>query len=648
MPATRCSAARLVRDWAASGEAGIIGRTMPHHTVPVGALFVASVLAQSPPPWSTIAVPGGIAATAVASQGKIATLRAGAALHAYSAVTRQFQALPLTPSATVRLNNDCLLVLNPATWTAYSAWTGSASPLAVSAGAALVNPAGAVNDSLLLVIDGNQLHAFSAFTGTWLSRTVGPAWSAAVQRHVAVLADGIVLGGLDAYTGQWTDMAAGSSTGMTLSADGTAGFAVASGTVHAFSASHRTWRSASLPSGAASVRADDWGVYYTATRMLGYSAIRGTFATSDRGATMALGSEDTFGILSTAAGPVAFSAFTGSFSAPLATPGAAIATGTAVALLRDAAGAHAYSAVLGSTAIRANASLNQGAANVIAWVGDNTTGLPAFFSALTGRWYDSPASVLPVAPTLTTTSAAALTPTGCLAFVPRSGRFAPLVDSTILTYGNGNSAPLLAVGATDLYGFDARTETWFSTPRASSGPVQVNIWRTAALAIDGAMAFAFGTQAGTWSSQLLPGPVAGLRVNSESLRLHTANDYFAWSAMAEVAPYAQFPEFRRVQPATQPIPLRLVVPSGGFAVLAVGNPATAPVSLPTLGLFWLEPTNLATLLVPGRASGEPVPCSLSAPGPSLAGHEFGLQAALWSTGSNLWLSELAAVLPLGG
>jgi hypothetical protein len=278
-----------------------------------GVLLGAVATAQAPSPWAELHVPGGVAATALSSQGKVVAFRDAGVLHAWSAVTRTFTTAPITGSASLRLNNDCILVQDGPVWTAYAAYTGQFAPLPVGASATLVNVPGAVNDSLLAVADGGTLHVFSAFTGTWLARPISPSWTAAVQRHAVVLHDGSTLGGCDAYTLQWTDLANVPPV-TTLSADGTAGFAIGSGRVHAFSATRRTWSSTTLPPGAAFVRADDWGVFHAGNRALGWSAVRASFATLDDTLTSTLSTQDLFCLFDTAAGPRAFSAPTGEWS----------------------------------------------------------------------------------------------------------------------------------------------------------------------------------------------------------------------------------------------------------------------------------------------------------------------------------------------
>src|SRR5688572_12322110 len=168
--------------------------------------FAAAVaVAQAPSPWAELAVPGGVQTSQASSMGKLVTYRDGTTLHVYSAVTRRWHSSPIGAAATVVTTNDGLLVQDAGTWRAFSSYRGVFAMLPVGANATLRNAAGANNDSIFLVEDGTQLHAFSAFVGRWSTRTVAPGPATAVQRHVAVVADGTTLTAFDAATGNWHD-----------------------------------------------------------------------------------------------------------------------------------------------------------------------------------------------------------------------------------------------------------------------------------------------------------------------------------------------------------------------------------------------------------------------------------------------------------
>lgn len=611
----------------------------------IACLLAVTATSQNQAPWAVLNVPTGVVAAQATSQGKLVVYRDGGLTHVWSAVTRQWSSTAASSSATLRLNNDCLLLQDAGTWTAWSAYRGRFEPLPVGASATLLNATGAINDSVLLVADAGQLHAFSAFVGTWVSRPLATNYQAAVQRHVAVLTQGTVLSGLVATTGVWHDHTAAIAPTI-VSADGTAGFAFGAGTIHAFSASHGAWHDTGEPPGATFSRADDWGLWSAGQRLLGYSSLRNTFDHTDGPVLATVATQDVFVMVDAPRGLLAFSALTGSFSGPLAASGTTVSSSTAVALLNAAGGALGYSAVHNRTALRPNVGANAGAANVVAWASSATGGPPWFFSALTCQWYQGPATMLPGDPTLTTTSAASSTSTGCLAFEPRTGRFVPLLDPTVSLVGSPSSAPLLAIGTTALHAFDPRLGQWRSTPRLTPGIPNPQIWRTGAVVIDGTTAHGFGVQAGDWSSVALTGPVTSLRANSESVRVATPNDVFAWSALGEVGWFAQFPEFRRVQPVGSMPQLVARVPQNGVAILAFGRLAAAPLPLAGLGDLLLVPNTLATLPVAASPTGEPVVVTLpSVPTPARLGDELAVQAAVFSLGGNPYLTDVATLMP---
>jgi hypothetical protein len=600
--------------------------------------------AQAPSPWATVAIPGAASAPIV-NVGKVVGVHDGTALAAFSAVTRRWHTFPSPGGGPLLACNDLLLQQQQQQWTAFASYTGTFAPLPVGAGAMLCNAAGATNDSLLVVADAGQLHVFSAFTGAWVSRPVPAGHLVAVQRHVAVLVAGTTISAFDAWTGHWHDRVVASAPTV-VSADGAAGFAYGAGTVHAFSATRRAWTDAVEPSGATFARGDDWGIWLGPHGVLAYGATHGAFARGAQPATSVASTQDVFALLHGPAGVFAFSTLTNTVSAPIALPGATVSASGSAALLVDANGTRAYSAVHGRVAALANAGTQSGVANVVAWSDTASQGPLAFFSALTCQWHHAPPAVPPnAAVTLTTTSAACAVPGGLVAFSPRSGAFVPLADPGATPYGNPSSAPLLAIGPNALHGFDARLERWTSTAHVPVGPPSVQIWRTAAIVVDGTVALGFGAQAGSWSRTVLPGPVSSSRANSESARISTPNHVVAWSAIAEQAWFAQFPEFRRVQPAGSPMQLVVAVPAGGTALLGVGRLADAGLALGALGTLWLGPGGAAVTLLGSAPSGEPVRIAVAAPGTALLGVELVAQTAMVPAVGAPWLSDPARVMP---
>lgn len=606
----------------------------------------ASAGTQAPPAWAELSLPAGVSAANATSIGKLVVYRDGGALHAWSAFTREWRTLAIGAGATLRLTNDCLLVQDGPNWHGFAAGTGRFRALPVSNGAQLLNPVGRDNDTILLVLDGGQLHAFGSFCGTWVTRAVSAnvAWS--VQRHVAVLYDNGVLGGLDAYTGQWHDLAVANPP-LFLDTDGSAGLAVGAAEIHAFSAVHASWNSAPALPGATMTRDDDWALFWDGAQMLAYSGIQGRFEYAPLGAVAVPYHEDLFVIADTALGLVAWSAIRGSFSAPLGPGSSRVRPNVAVAVLVDGLQVTGYSAARNTSATIVLDSTTEEAASSAAYALQNGTALPWCFSGATGQWYAPPAGVLPGPPLLATTSALLPTASGALAFSARTGTFVPLAAAGATLAANGSSAVAAAWDQTALHAFDARTDRWRSLPRTGTGAPIVQLWRTSLFAIDGNVAAGFGSQRGEWATTVLPGPYVAGRANSESARVVLANHVFAHSALSELVSFAQFPDFRRVHPAGAIARFALPVGAGGFALFGAGSFAGSPLPLPPFGTLLLDAGSLVTSLVT-PAPGEdrallvlPVP-----PSAGLVGSTWAFQALAVPAGGQPWLSGAATLTVL--
>jgi len=615
---------------------------MPRFLVAAG--LAAAIAAQAPSPWATLTVPSGAIAAQCQSLGKIAIYRDGSTLHAWSAVTRAWSNHRVAPSASLSLHNDCLLALDNGNCLAYSAFTGRFATLAIGPTAVPHNAAGAQNDAILAVSDNGLLHIFAATEGHWRHRPVAANFQVTVQRQVLLLLQGALLSAMDAATAAWHDHAVAAAPTQ-CSADGSAAFAWGAGTVHAFSAMTGAWLDTNEPAAAAFARGDDWGAFCGSSRAVAFSAIRGAFAVCDAGGLLSVSLWDLYGLFDDGTTIRAFSALVGAWSAPLAPSGASISARGATALLFDAAGTLGYSAERNEIALLPGQAASSGVADLVAWARPAIGAAPQFFSAVTGRWIEGPPGL--TVPLLTTTAAAALTAAGVVAFSPRTGRFVALAEPGAQLAGNPSSAPLIAIGATSVHAFDARIDRWVSRPLAATGPVTPQIWRTTALLLNGGIALAYAAQTGAWSAQTLSGPLTSLRANSECLRLTTANEVLAGSALAGAGWFAQFPEFRRVQPADAPVTwFAAAPPGGGLIAPALGLPAAGPIALPGLGALLLAPDD--TLLLPPVTLAANATIVARLPMPSawpLLGAELGLQAVCLSTTNAPYLTELATLRP---
>lgn len=595
-------------------------------------------VAQQPAAWATKAIPGGVDPTRIDGRGKLTTYDAGTELHVFSAVHRRWQSLPKSPGAPLRIMNDCLLVMDGTTWTAFSSYAGRFEPLNVGASAQLVNPGSQKNDSILLVDDGAAAHAFSCFTGTWTTRALPPTTGLSVERHVALLADGANVSAFDGFTGTFHDHTL-PQPATALDCGGTAGLALAAGTVHAFSAHHRTWTSHARPSGALLARGDDWALFYDSNQMVGYSALEGRFATFPVGATNVLLQRDLFGIVDTTVGPIAFSAARTAFTPGVGPSTATIRGGNATAILSDAGQVTAYSAVTATAATLAAASTAEGVGDCIAFAVDTATRSPWCFSGLTGTWHQAPVDTVPGPPQATATSILLAATNGAYAFTARSATFVPLARPGLALIGNDQSSVAAAWDATQLHAFDARAGLWRSTPRTGTTAPLVQIWRTAMFLLDGSTLHGFGSQDGTWSALPLTQNYQFGRANSESSRVATANALHAHAAVPMTMAHAQFPEFRRPQPTGTSARFSVALPGGGVAVFAGGIFAGSTTTIPGLGALHLQ-NPLATVLGTATAPTERATFEFLVPNdPTLTGTQLGFQSLALPTQGPTYLTD---------
>ena len=538
--------------------------------------------AQGPSAWADLAPTAGVNAAAVRGQGKLVSYDAGETLHVFSSVTRRWHTVDKSPTATVTLFNDFVLVTDGARITALSCFDGRSAPLAASPAATLYNGANAKNDSIALVRDGAVLHAFSAFTGAWVSRPLGANVAASVRRHVAVVHSGGQLWGMSAFDGRWRDTSAQAVT--SLSADGTAAFAVGAG-LHAFSAHTRSWSRHAAIQNAAFARGDDWGLWRSTGDALAFSGLRGEFTELALAGALVAASSDLFCLLEAQGALHAYSAATGD-AVVIGPTTASIDVGLATALLHVQSGVIGYSALRQQAALLPVARLASGAGADVGFVTD-AGGQSFAWSSARGSWSPAPQATVGQAPLLTTTSLALQAAGDCFAFDTTGGQFVPLGGAVAGLAGNADSAPLLAYDGSALHAFDVAQARWTSTPRTGAGAPTFRVWRTSALVVDGDSAHGFGAQPARWSSFHLGPHSSSTYANSEVAYLVESQRLLACSMLAEIVPFQQFPHFRRVQPRGAEVALR-TAPLGNAAVLAGLGPRGVPTTLPNFGELHLD------------------------------------------------------------
>lgn len=620
-------------------------RTLPFLSLAAPLLTVAAVLpAQAPGSWVPLRLGAPYSLGAVSQLGKILAYREGGRQHVFSAFTRSWRSVAVSATATTRFANDWLLVEDGTSWHAFSAWRGVFETIMVGAGATYLNPANNRNDSLIVVRDGGDFVVFSAFTGRWTRRPVGPNARLATERHTLVVADGTTLLGMSAFDGGWVASTA-SAAPTALVADGTVGALEAGGTLHAFSAHTRGWTTATVPSGSSQRVAADVILWWNQTEALAFSGLRGVFATAPTSGVTAATVDERSIALVAPAGAWLYSASRGAFAFhAMASPAALVRTD--VVLLQDAAGLAAFSALTGTVAPLPGTFAQVGANTTTAAAVEQQNGRPHLFSAFTGSWAPAPADALPnVLPEQTWNAALVTTTTGYKAFSARSGRFVTLAPGTSpVQHLDANSAILVVSDASAVHVFEPRREVWLSAPRSGNGPVQTRIWRTTFLLIDGQDLFGFGALSGTLEKTTVTGAIVDFNANSESLRVASASTLLGFAGVADLTTSAQFPEFRRQQPRGAPLGLHVAAPPSSTCAAVLGlKVAATPIPLP-LGEFLIDPSALFPFpFPPVDPEGRSVLPIAVPDDPALAGMQVLFQVAVTPPAGQAYLTRLTGV-----
>ncbi|HLU38553.1 MAG TPA: hypothetical protein VK081_04160, partial [Planctomycetota bacterium] len=494
----------------------------------LGLLTVTAALgAQPPSPWTVLQVPGGVAPANIRQIGKVITYVDQNQVHAYSAFTHRFVAVPTSGSPVVRVANDLALVQDGLQWHAFAAYTGQWSSVTLSSVATVLNPTTQQNDSIWLIQDGNDLWAFTAFRGSWIRLTVPPSALVQTERHVAIVVDGTTLHGLSALHGTWVTTTAAAQP-LLFRARGTAALAATSTTAYGFSALSNAWTTAPTPGPNAQIVAhDDVQVLSDQGNYLGFSGLRGTFASAALGNVSTQLGETVCYATDGGSGHFVYSAVTGTWTTLPTTTGSVTTHVESNSVLVAASDrVHAFSAMTGTVATAlVSPSLVQVARSIAALT--DTNGGIKFFSAILGAWIDAPAGS--ASAEVSDVAGFVRTATGVSAFSSRTGRFTPLAvgPAATTTIAPGNAVQAVVEPST-FHVFDPRRERWLSAPLQSTPTIGTH--RTTLMVLDGNRAWGYGSFSARLTPIDLPTFGSIVRPNSESGSIDVGSAIFAHSS----------------------------------------------------------------------------------------------------------------------
>ncbi|MFY9344117.1 MAG: hypothetical protein WAT39_16625, partial [Planctomycetota bacterium] len=511
--------------------------------VPLTAIaFVAAAIAQAPPGFVDLSVPGGVLASGVTASGKLVLYRNGNFLRVFSAVTNQWHAHTPSFGTSTVLKKDMLLVPESDRWTAFSAYRGVfATQLVPYSPTAMQH-----DDSVACVRDGSTLHTFSAFTGRWNTRQVPTGWVLELGPRAALLrtpAVGANLGAsvFDAFTDSWYDIP---PQPLGLFGSRLAGGSVVVATsqqLFGFSALRPGWVQHAIASPGPFPFIS---LLYFESELVGmrghvFSGVSGTFA-----APPVLPSTGSFGVSQNVAslqeGNLRWALGAGSNTWISLPDDLAIGAGTNVVQAYGGGQMYAFSPLTDTVAAtpwtQGPGSTGQNGGNVVT-VFDAPTGSRPVFSAFTGAWYSPPAGTLPELAWTARNAALYRTTNGLLAFAAPAAAFVPLTG-TNLTRNNGYTAS----DPTTLHVFDAHGARWLSHPRQAGTGHGPTFGERTMVATDPNWLLAFSSRGRRLVSMPLPEAVADAQASDDVAFVRTATHVLAFSGLADTTGWQDAPD----------------------------------------------------------------------------------------------------------
>lgn len=611
------------------------------------ALAPTTAEAQRESSWARLALRTSPNVANLTQLGKVALYVDGTTVHFFSGFHRAWRSATLqSGNSTTGVFNDIAYVVEPTQVLAFSAYRGVVEPLAVSPAATVLNTQR--NDSILIVQDGLTLYTFTAFEGRWRSRLLaGPTPRVVTNRHAALLVEGNQFAGMSAFHGTWSAIDGGAPA-QALRADGSWGTVETATRIFAFSAQRNAWQSTAALPGMQARASEDCILYWNATDAIGYTGLRHKFAhTSLSGATPIAVADALFAIVQDGTTLHFFSAVLGRWNRTNTSTVVAIQTGRQIASWQDGGSVHAYSPFHG-TITATQVPIAQFATNhgvVAALPTFDRDGNVRLYSSLLGAFVEAPAGSAHQLPELVWAGALLRTSTGYSAFSGRTGRFTPLpASSSALTWTNPDSGILAIEDTNAFHVFEARREAWLDVAKTPGSNLQVAIWRTTLVAIDGNTAHGFGTLSGELESIQLPAPVTHVGANSESDRVIAGTDIYAFGATPDVTTLYQYPEFRRVYTTGSDLEVRVSGEPLAGTILLTSFLARSSVALPAIGSLYLDPNALVTLPLGSLSpEGNTSLVSMLPEVSYLMGRELYFQALLLPGSGTPYLSRLASV-----
>lgn len=595
----------------------------------------APVLAQIP---SYASLPVSPNPNRIFLEATIAVVHDGAQIHTFSTFTKKWYTLPLASASPQFFGyDDHVIVEDGMRLWGLGTRQGVYRPIDLSAPAPNVLSAPAPT-WLSVVIDGNDVHFFSAFTGTWATASFSSTPFASIDKLTGMASDGIDTYAYSAHFG--TIVPLGTAGVTSVRAAGYCGYAESPNEIHCYSATRNTW--AHLPATASSIVATP--TLRTGTLLIQdpttyrfWSAFTTQAVSIPRSGAELINLQDHASVVIDGTQTYAYASATGTVTARTFATSPFVSTFSSYHFVLDDSTGNlaAFSGVTGGYAADLPAASG---ANVLSHplsaataVQDLGTGDVDFYSAMTNRWTRAPH---------TPGGTISITYAGGVLLNPAGGMhgFAAMHDSfttmpSIIptnTYQFGGNFAAVSGARIDV--FNPQLPAW-RTQLTSSQPTSLILHHAAVMAQAGNDAYFYGTYDDRWTHLAFPNTPFTIGRSDELGFINTGTAVIGLGASGQTTNLAIFPEFWRVLTRGSRTEFHIAGEGGAGAWLILGiSPANIPI--PSIGTLLIDLATAVILpLAPLPAVGT-LPLSFTVPGgPEFQEQMIHAQSLIWSPGS---------------
>lgn len=580
-------------------------------------------------------------------EATIISIREPSVVHSFSTFTKDWYDLAVSTSASIHGYDSHVIIEDGMQLYGFGSRECVYRPLALSA----PNPnfvSAPMATWLTAVIDGNDVHFFSAFTGDWASVSFTNPPNVSVDKHVALATDGTLTVGYSAVYG--TTVALGQPGVISVQAAGYAGYAEDGTQVHLYSSTRHQWTSVAGGAGtrimaptarAATIVLQDtqgyrfWSAYTNDVRSItttggemvypsdhatlildgntayAFSSARGTLTTQTfQNAPVVSATSAYYQIIDDGMDRYAFSGLRGAFAAPF--------TYTFPSVL--------YTHALSSAAVTEEFS-------------------PAgthFYSALANAWLVGP-TVSGASISLTYGGAALTDPSGSLygysALHHSLTRQNGVVPTQTFQFG-GN---FCAQDDDLLWAWNAQIPAW-RMQRTSAPVTNLRLHHQAIIAEAGNDIYFYGTYDDRWTHVALSAPPSSIDRADQLGFVDTGTEVYGFGGSGQTQAQSVFPEFYRVLNRSSRADWNVAGEPGAFAALILGGQSTY-LPLQGLGMLYVDPATAGVFPLPNLPSVGCLDISFQVPAaPYFAGVMISGQAAILPPGGNPYLTNVHRVM----